>query len=98
VESPSKAKTIISIWKQIHCGSECWTYKDLSNLSCVDIENIFNTNLSEIKGKAPVIKILKTKAKASKEVLIATDPDEKVKQLLIILQMKLKRLMKQFKE
>lgn len=77
VESPSKAKTINKyLGPKYLVEASVGHIKDLSNFKLgVDIENNFSPTYQTIKGKAPVIKLLKTKAKVSKEVLIATDPD-----------------------
>ena len=77
VESPSKAKTINKyLGSKYVVEASVGHIKDLSNFKLgVDIENKFTPTYQTIKGKAPVIKVLKTKAKTSKEVLIATDPD-----------------------
>lgn len=77
VESPSKAKTINKyLGTKYTVEASVGHIKDLSNFKLgVDIDNDFTPTYQTIKGKAPIIKLLKTKAKTSKEVLIATDPD-----------------------
>jgi DNA topoisomerase-1 len=77
VESPSKAKTINKyLGNKYHVEASVGHIKDLSNFKLgVDIENNFTPTYQTIKGKAPVVKNLKEKAKSSNSVLIATDPD-----------------------
>ncbi|MGB9701293.1 MAG: type I DNA topoisomerase [Candidatus Kapaibacteriota bacterium] len=77
VESPSKAKTINKyLGNKYHVEASVGHIKDLSNYKLgVDIENNFTPTYQTIKGKAPIVKNLKEKAKSSKSVLIATDPD-----------------------
>ena len=80
VESPSKSKTI-----EKYLGKD---YKVLSskghirNLATtgkygfgVDIENSFNPNYSIVKGKKSLVTELKSEAKKSDNVILATDPD-----------------------
>jgi DNA topoisomerase-1 len=77
VESPSKAKTINKyLGHKYIVEASVGHIKDLSNYKLgVDIENGFKPTYITIKGKAPIIKNLKDKAKESEDVLIATDPD-----------------------
>ena len=77
VESPSKAKTI-----EKYLGSK---YKVLASNGHVrdlpksqlgvDIENNFEPQYINIRGKGDLIKELKKEAKKSKKVYLATDPD-----------------------
>ena len=77
VESPAKAKTIK---KYLGSGYEVTAsmghIRDLpiSRIG-VDVENDFEPQYINIKGKASLIKELKKLAKKSDEVLLATDPD-----------------------
>ena len=77
VESPAKAKTIR---KYLGDGYEVTAsmghIRDLpaSQLG-VDVEHDFKPTYINIKGKEKLIKELKSKAKASEKVLLATDPD-----------------------
>lgn len=77
VESPSKAKTIE---KYLPKGYEVQATKghliDLpkSRLG-IDIENNFEPDYIKVRGKAPLINMLKKEAGKADEVLLATDPD-----------------------
>ncbi len=77
VESPAKAKTIGKyLGKDYTVKASVGHIMDLpkSRLG-VDIEKDFEPHYIVIKGKAPVVKELKTAAKKADRVLIATDPD-----------------------
>lgn len=77
VESPSKAKTI-----EKYLGS---TYKVVASIGHirdlpksrmgVDIEEDYQPEYINIRGKGPIIKSLKQDAKAAKHVYLASDPD-----------------------
>ena len=77
VESPAKAKTI---GKYLGPGyvvkASMGHVRDLPKSKIgVDIENDFTPNYQPIKGKEEIIGELKTAAKASEKVFLATDPD-----------------------
>ena len=77
VESPSKAKIrgkyLGSKYKRLASGGHV---RDLpkSRLG-VDVENNFEPEYINIRGKADTIKELKKEAQSAKKVLLATDPD-----------------------
>lgn len=77
VESPAKAKTIGKIlgskYKVIASQGHV---RDLpkSRLG-VDVENNFEPEYINIRGKAPLLKEIKKEAKNAKKVFLATDPD-----------------------
>ena len=77
VESPTKVKTIKQyLGKDYEIESCVGHVKDLpkNNLG-IDIENDFKIELSVLPEKKKFISELRKKAKTSKRVLIATDPD-----------------------
>ncbi|HXY54200.1 MAG TPA: type I DNA topoisomerase [Nitrospirota bacterium] len=77
VESPAKAKTIAKyLGKNFTVKASVGHIMDLpkSRLG-VDIEKDFEPKYIMIKGKAPVVKELKSAAKKADRILIATDPD-----------------------
>ena len=78
VESPAKAKTIEKFLGKGHytVKASVGHVRDLpkSRLG-VDIENNFEPQYINIRGKGDVIKELKKEAKKSKKVYLATDPD-----------------------
>ncbi|MDR0879831.1 MAG: type I DNA topoisomerase [Clostridioides sp.] len=78
VESPAKAKTIEKFLGKSHytVKASVGHVRDLpkSRLG-VDIENNFEPDYINIRGKGPVIKELKKEAKKAKKVYLATDPD-----------------------
>ncbi len=79
VESPSKAKTIASyVSKDVIVLSSKGHIRDLSTQGVgglgIDMKNEYMPIYTTIKGKAPLIKELITKAKG-RDVLLATDPD-----------------------
>lgn len=77
VESPAKAKTINKyLGRNYIVEASVGHIKDLVKFRLgVDVENDFQPKYVTIRGKADVIKKLKSLAKESKDVLIATDPD-----------------------
>ena len=77
VESPAKAKTIQKyLGEGFEVIASMGHIRDLpkSKLS-VDIENNFTPTYIEMKGKEDVIRDLKSRAKKSDRVWLATDPD-----------------------
>lgn len=77
VESPSKAKIISKyLGTKYKVNSSMGHLRDLpkSRLG-VDIENNFEPEYINIRGKAPKIRELKKEANEAKNVLLATDPD-----------------------
>lgn len=78
VESPAKAKTIEKFLGKNHyvVKASVGHIRDLpkSRLG-VDIENNFEPEYINIRGKGDIIKDLKKEAKKSTKVFIATDPD-----------------------
>lgn len=77
VESPSKAKTIKKyLGKDYIVEATIGHIKDLPKSSFgVDIENGFKPKIVSIKGKSDILKKIKSLAKNSEKVFIATDPD-----------------------
>ena len=77
VESPAKAKTIAKyLGKDYTVKASVGHIMDLPKSKLgVDVENNFEPKYIVIKGKAPVVKELKTAAKKADRILIATDPD-----------------------
>ena len=77
VESPSKAKTIGKyLGKDFAVQATVGHIRDLpKNKLGVDLENNFEPEYINMRGKADVIKKLKSAAKKAEEILIATDPD-----------------------
>ena len=77
VESPAKAKTIGKyLGKDYEVTASMGHIRDLpaSQLG-IDIEHDYAPQYISIKGKEKLIKELKSKAKHSDGVLLATDPD-----------------------
>ncbi len=77
VESPSKAKIISKyLGSKYKVMASVGHVRDLpkSRLG-VDVDNNFEPEYINIRGKAQTIKDLKKEAQASKKVLLATDPD-----------------------
>ncbi len=77
VESPSKAKNIGRFLGSRYKVDACVGHlRDLpaSKLS-IDIDNGFEPQYANIRGKSDIIKMLRDDAGAAKKVLIATDPD-----------------------
>jgi DNA topoisomerase-1 len=77
VESPAKAKTIAKyLGKSYTVKASVGHIMDLPKSKLgVDIENDFEPKYIVIKGKAPVVKELKSAAKKADRILLATDPD-----------------------
>ncbi|MGL4912981.1 MAG: type I DNA topoisomerase [Romboutsia sp.] len=78
VESPAKAKTIEKFLGKSHytVKASVGHIRDLPKSKLgVDIENNFEPQYINIRGKGDVIKELKKEAKKSKQVYLATDPD-----------------------
>jgi len=77
VESPSKAKTINKyLPKGYKVEATMGHVRDLPKSKLgIDIDNNFEPKYITIRGKGDVLKNLKTKAKKSDVVLLATDPD-----------------------
>jgi len=77
VESPAKAKTIGKyLGKNFTVKASVGHIMDLPKSKLgVDIEKDFEPKYIVIKGKAPVVKELKSAAKKADRILIATDPD-----------------------
>ncbi len=77
VESPAKAKTIAKyLGRNFTVKASVGHIMDLPKSKLgVDIENNFEPSYIVIKGKAPIVKELKSAAKKSERILIATDPD-----------------------
>ncbi len=77
VESPSKAKTINKyLGKKYTVEATVGHIRNLPKSSLgIDIENGFIPNLRTIRGKADVVKRIKSLAAKADRVFIATDPD-----------------------
>ncbi len=80
VESPAKAKTIEKYLSEIgdyRVVASVGHIRDLpkSQKKAIDIEKGFKPNYEVVKGKEKVISEIKSLAKKSDEVLLATDPD-----------------------
>jgi DNA topoisomerase-1 len=77
VESPAKAKTIAKyLGKDYTVKASVGHIMDLPKSKLgVDIDHDFEPKYIVIKGKAPVVKELKSAAKKADRILIATDPD-----------------------
>ncbi|MBU5287560.1 type I DNA topoisomerase, partial [Paraclostridium bifermentans] len=77
-ESPAKAKTIEKFLGKSHytVKASVGHIRDLPKSKLgVDIENNFEPQYINIRGKGDVIKELKKEAKKAKQVFLATDPD-----------------------
>ena len=78
VESPAKAKTIEKFLGKNHyvVKASVGHIRDLpkSRLG-VDIDNNFEPEYINIRGKGPIIKDLKKEAKKASKIYLATDPD-----------------------
>jgi len=77
VESPSKAHTISKfLGKTYKVVASVGHVRDLPKSKLgVDIENDFEPQYINIRGKAPLINELKKEAKKAKQIYLATDPD-----------------------
>lgn len=78
VESPAKAKTIEKFLGKSHytVKASVGHVRDLPKSKLgVDIENNFEPQYINIRGKGDLIKELKKEAKKSKRIYLATDPD-----------------------
>lgn len=77
VESPAKASTIKKILgSKYKVEASMGHIRDLPKSQLgIDIENNFEPKYINIRGKADLIKKLKTEAKSVKKVFLATDPD-----------------------
>jgi DNA topoisomerase-1 len=77
VESPAKAKTIAKyLGKNYTVKASVGHIMDLPKSKLgVDIDKDFEPHYIQIKGKASVVKELKSAAKKADRVLLATDPD-----------------------
>lgn len=77
VESPSKAKTIKKyLGKDYIVEATVGHIKDLPKSTFgVDIENGFKPKIVSIKGKTEILKKIKSLAKQTEKIFIATDPD-----------------------
>lgn len=77
VESPAKAKTIGKyLGRTYKVEASMGHVRDLPKSTMgVDLEHDFEPKYLNIRGKGPLIKKLKTAAKSSDNVILATDPD-----------------------
>ncbi|MDR0297370.1 MAG: type I DNA topoisomerase [Streptococcaceae bacterium] len=77
VESPAKAKTIEKyLGRNYKVVASIGHIRDLKKSTMsVDIENNYEPQYINIRGKAPLINSLKKEAKAAKAVYLASDPD-----------------------
>ena len=77
VESPSKAKTIKKyLGKNYNVVASMGHIRDLPKTKIgVDIDNGFEPQYINIKGKGDLIKEIKNEAKKSDKIFLATDPD-----------------------
>lgn len=77
VESPAKAKTIEKyLGRNYKVVASVGHIRDLKKSTMsVDIENDYEPQYINIRGKAPLINGLKKEAKAAKAVYLASDPD-----------------------
>ncbi|MFI3209798.1 MAG: type I DNA topoisomerase [Peptostreptococcaceae bacterium] len=78
VESPAKAKTIEKFLGKSHyiVKASVGHIRDLpKSRLAVDIENNFEPDYINIRGKGDIIKDLKKEAKKAKKIYLATDPD-----------------------
>lgn len=77
VESPAKAKTIGKyLGRTYKVEASMGHVRDLPKSTMgVDLEHDFQPKYLNIRGKGPLIKKLKTAAKSSDDVILATDPD-----------------------
>ena len=77
VESPAKAKTISKYLGPDYTVKACMGHlRDLPKSKLgVDIDNDFEPQYVPMKGKESIISELKTAAKGSRQIYLATDPD-----------------------
>ncbi len=77
MESPTKAKSISKmLGSNYKVMASVGHIRDLPKSKLgIDVENNFEPNYINIRGKGPLIKELKTEAKKANKVLLATDPD-----------------------
>ena len=77
VESPAKARTISKyLGKAYQVIASVGHIKDLPKTKLgVDVDKDFRPHYVVIRGKAPVLKEIKAKAKAAEKVYLAPDPD-----------------------
>ncbi|WEV60044.1 type I DNA topoisomerase [Streptococcaceae bacterium ESL0729] len=77
VESPAKAKTIEKyLGRNYRVVASVGHVRDLKKSAMsVDIENNYEPEYINIRGKGPLIKELKKEAKNAKKVYLASDPD-----------------------
>lgn len=77
MESPTKAKTIERfLGKNYTVRASMGHLRDLPKSQFgVDVEHNFTPKYINIRGKGPLIKELKTLAKKSDRIFLATDPD-----------------------
>lgn len=77
VESPAKAKTIKKyLGKNYNVIASMGHVRDLPKAKIgVDIENGFEPQYINIKGKGDLIKTIKSEAKKASKIYLATDPD-----------------------
>lgn len=77
VESPAKAKTIEKyLGRNYKVVASVGHIRDLKKSTMsVDIDNDYEPQYINIRGKAPLINSLKKEAKAAKAVYLASDPD-----------------------
>ena len=77
VESPAKAKTIAKyLGKNYKVEASMGHVRDLPKSQLgVDIDNNFTPKYITIRGKGDLLKKLRSEAKKSDKVYLATDPD-----------------------
>ena len=86
VESPTKAKTIDKyLGRNYRVVASKGHLRDLPKSRMgLDIENDYEPDYINIRGKGPLIKELRKDAKKAEKVFLASDPDREGKQLLSI--------------
>lgn len=84
VESPSKAKTIGKmLGTKYKVLASVGHIRDLPKSKLgIDIENNFEPNYINIRGKGDIIKELKKEAKSASKIYLATDPDREGEAIL----------------
>ena len=100
VESPAKAKTIEKFLGKSHytVKASVGHVRDLPKSQLgVDIENNFEPEYINIRGKGDLIKLLKKEAKSAKKVFLATDPDREGEAISYHLSVALKLQDKKYK-